>query len=259
MSTYGLALGYEDLNDHTELRLDALMALLAGKSDITGANRRRARDKGRPLASASALNRLELSRPEKASGDRYKRIPADGSAMDGLFVDLFPEAHKAAPAEVVLDLDATDDPLHGKQEGKFFHGHYRCYCYLPLYVFCGEHLLLARLRTSDQDASAGTIREMAPIVARIREAWPKTRIVLRGDSGFCRDRIMASRPSQTSNENRSTTRRPERGTIPTPQLWHLTSTPWAECARRPPKRSVASLCNASMRRFQPGKHTPPSI
>lgn len=188
---YGLALGYEDLNDHNQLRLDAFMALLVGKSDITGADRRRVRDKGRPLASASGLNRLELSVPEEASEDRYKRIPADSAALDHLFVDLFLEAHEEAPAEIVLDLDATDDPLHGTQEGRFFHGYYRCYCYMPLYAFCGEHLLLARLRRSDQDASAGTVRELAPIVARIREVWPDTRIVLRGDSGFCRERIMA--------------------------------------------------------------------
>lgn len=188
---YGLALGYEDLNDHNQLRLDAFMALLVGKSDITGEDRRRSRDKGRPLASASGLNRLELSLPEEAQGSRYKRIPADTAALDGLLVELFLEAYGEAPAEIVLDLDATDDPLHGEQEGRFFHGYYRCYCYMPLYVFCGEHLLLARLRRSDQDASAGTVRELAPIVARIREAWPDTRIVLRGDSGFCRERIMA--------------------------------------------------------------------
>lgn len=188
---YGLALGYEDLNDHNQLRLDAFMALLVGKSDITGEDRRRARDKGRPLASASGLNRLELSLPEEARGSRYKRIPADTAALDGLLVDLFLEAHGEAPAEIVLDLDATDDPLHGEQEGRFFHGYYRCYCYMPLYAFCGEHLLLARLRRSDQDASVGTVRELAPIVARFREAWPDTRIVLRGDSGFCRERIMA--------------------------------------------------------------------
>ena len=188
---YGLALGYEDLNDHNQLRLDSLMALLVGKSDITGGDRRRARDKGRPLASASGLNRLELSLPEEARGSRYKRTPADGAALDRLLVDLFLEAFEEAPAEIVLDLDATDDPLHGTQEGRFFHGYYRCYCYMPLYAFCGDHLLLARLRRSDQDASAGTVRELTPIVARIREAWPDTRIVLRGDSGFCRERIMA--------------------------------------------------------------------
>ena len=188
---YGLALGYEDLNDHNQLRLDALMALLVGKSDIVGADRRRERDKGRPLASASSLNRLELSRPDKASGHRYKRIPADVASLDRLLVELFLEAYEEAPEEIVLDLDATDDPLHGDQEGRFFHGYYRCYCYMPLYAFCGEHLLLARLRQSDQDGSAGTVRELTPIVARIREAWPDTRIILRGDSGFCRERIMA--------------------------------------------------------------------
>ena len=188
---YGLALGYEDLNDHNELRSDSALALLVGKSDITGMSRRRERDRGRPLASASALNRLELSRWDRAEVDRYRKIAADWGKLDRLLTDVFLEAHDQAPEEIWLDVDATDDPLHGDQEGRFYHGYYRSHCYLPLYVFCGEHLLLSRLRTSDRDGSAGTVGEMTAIVARIRAVWPETRIVVRGDSGFCREEIMA--------------------------------------------------------------------
>ena len=188
---YGVALGYEDLNDHDQLRRSSLMSLLVGKSDITGGDRRRRRDKGNPLASPSGLNRLELSRPERARSDRYKRIAANHEALDRLLVDLFLESHDRAPAEIVLDIDATDDPLHGAQEGRFFHGYYRSHCYLPLYLFCGEHLLLARLRTSDRDASDGAVAELSRIVPQIRAAWPETRIILRGDSGFAREEIMA--------------------------------------------------------------------
>ncbi len=146
---YGLALGYEDLNDHNQLPSDSALALLVGKSDIAGMDRRRSRDKGGPLASASALNRLELSRWDKAESDRYRRIAADWGKLDGLLTEVFLEAHEEAPGEIWLDVDATDDPLHGAQEGRFFHGYYKSYCYLPLYVFCGEHLLASRLRTSD--------------------------------------------------------------------------------------------------------------
>jgi len=187
---YGLALGYEDLNDHHRIRDDATLALLVGKRDLTGEDRVRLRDKGHPLASASGLNRLELSVPETAATDRYKRIAAETKRMDALFTSLFLEAREEVPEEIVLDIDATDDPLHGTQEGRFFNGYYRSCCYLPLYIFCGKHLLLARLRTSDRDAADGTVRELAPIIERIRSAWPETRIILRGDSGFCRDRIM---------------------------------------------------------------------
>ena len=188
---YGIALGYEDLNDHGELRSDALLSLLAGKGDVTGERRKRRRDRGHALASASTLNRMELGEPRRASRDRYKRIVADPEGLDGLLVDLFVESHAQAPREIWLDLDATDDPLHGRQEGRFFHGYYGCYCYLPLYIFCGEHLLCARLRPSNRDASAGSIEELSRIVERIRRHWPKTRIHIRGDSGFCRESIMA--------------------------------------------------------------------
>lgn len=188
---YGLALGYEDLNDHDVLRADSVLALLVGKRDLTGEARERERDRGYPLAGSSTLNRLELTTPQSAAGDRYKRIAADASELDRLLVDLFLESYEKAPREIWLDLDATDDPLHGHQEGRFFHGYYRCYCYLPLYIFCGEHLLCARLRPSNQDGAAGSVDELKRIVAQIRARWPKTRIVIRGDSGFCRDAIMS--------------------------------------------------------------------
>ncbi len=187
---YGLALGYEDLNDHDVLRGDSLLATLVGKTDVTGQQRVRDQDKGCPLASSSTLNRLELSEPDTAAASRYKRIGADPEALDRLLVDIFMESYKRRPREIWLDLDATDDPLHGHQEGRFFHGYYGCYCYLPLYIFCGGHLLCARLRRSKQDAAAGSLEEISRIVGQIRERWPKTRIIIRGDSGFCREAIM---------------------------------------------------------------------
>ena len=178
---YGLALGYEDLNDHEELRKDPLLAVLVEKSDPL-------QD---VLAGKSTLNRLELT-PETANAKaRYKKIVADHAAIDRLFVDLFLAAHRQAPQQILLDLDATDDPVHGNQEGRFFHGYYGHYCYLPLYIFCGEFLLCARLRPSNIDASAGSLEELQRIVKQIREAWPNVRMVVRGDSGFCRQELMA--------------------------------------------------------------------
>ena len=188
---YALALGYEDLNDRDELRRDALLSLAAGKVDPTGAGRVRERDRGAALASSSTLNRLELGDPETAAAHRYKRIVAQPEALDDLLVGLFMESHAKAPREIWLDLDATDDPLHGAQEGRFYHGYYHCYCYLPLYIFCGGHLLCARLRPSDRDAAAGATEELERIVGQLRRHWPRTRIVIRGDSGFCRDAIMS--------------------------------------------------------------------
>jgi len=177
----GIAMGYEDLIDHDELRHDPVLAVVAGKLKAR-------RPDCAPLAGKSTLNRLELSRAEPT---RYHKIAHDAAAIESLFVDLFLEAHKAAPKQIVLDLDATDDPLHGAQEGRFFHGYYDCYCYLPLYVFCGRHLLAARLRRSNIDASAGAEEEMESIVSQIRQRWPRVKIVLRADSGFAREALMA--------------------------------------------------------------------
>ena len=177
---FGIALGYEDLNDHETLRHDPLMAVLAGKLKSRRAD-------CAAVAGKSTLNRLELSKPEPS---RYHKISYDAAAMDKLFVDLFLEAHRTAPREITLDLDATDDPLHGEQEGRFFHGYYDEFCYLPLYVFCGRHLLLARQRRANVAGSDGAVEEMARIIARIRRKWRWVRIILRGDSGFANDPLM---------------------------------------------------------------------
>lgn len=187
---FGLALGYEDLNDHDRLRHDPLMALLSGKADPLGAGRYRARDLGKALAGKSTLNRLELSPAGADASARYKKIVMDEEKIDALLVDLFLQAHPRPPEQIILDLDATDDPIHGEQEGRFFHGYFGGYCYLPLYIFCGEFLLCARLRPSNIDASAGAKEEVERIVEKIRAAWPATKIVLRADSGFCREAIM---------------------------------------------------------------------
>lgn len=187
---YGLALGYEDLNDHDQLRLDPLLATLVGKRDPTGEDRTRDRDRGKPLAGKSTLNRLELT-PVRADGrSRYKKITADTKAMERLFVEYFLQAHPQPPERIVLDFDATDDPVHGDQLGRFFHGYYGDYCYLPLYVFCGDELLGAWLRPADIDGAAGAVKKLAAIVQRLREAWPNAKIVVRGDSGFCREPLM---------------------------------------------------------------------
>ena len=177
---YGLALGYEDLNDHEELRNDPLLAVLIEKADPSS----------QVLAGKSTLNRLELTKETASRKERYKKIVLDHGAVDRLLVQVFLEAHQEAPQEIILDLDATDDPLHGKQEGRFFHGYYGHYCYLPLYIFCGEFLLCARLRPSNIDAPAGSVEELRRIVAQIRSAWPEVRMVVRGDSGFCREELM---------------------------------------------------------------------
>jgi hypothetical protein len=178
---YGLALGYEDLNDHEELRNDPLLAVLVEKAD----------PRQDALAGKSTLNRLELTRETARRKERYKKIVLDHGAVDRLLVQVLLEAHREAPQEIILDLDATDDPLHGKPEGRFFHGYYGHYCYLPLYIFCGEFLLGARLRPSNIDAAAGSVEELKRIVAQIRSVWSRVRIVVRGDSGFCREELMA--------------------------------------------------------------------
>jgi hypothetical protein len=174
---YGLALGYEDLGDHDQLREDPLLSVLSGKARV-GAE---------PLAGKSTLNRLELG---GETPSRYKKIRYRPEALDDLLIQVFLEAHAEAPQQIVLDLDTTDLPLEGHQEGRFFHGYYDCYCYLPLYIFAGEHLLCARLRTADQDAAAGSTGEVERIVGRIRAAWPEVRIIVRADSGFCREELL---------------------------------------------------------------------
>jgi Transposase DDE domain group 1 len=187
---YGLALGYEDLNDHDQLRRDPMLAVLAEKKDPTGESRVRERDQGKALAGKSTLNRLELTKAEVSESERYKKIVMNPEAVDRLLVKVFLESYAEAPAEIVLDLDATDDPLYGKQEGRFFHGYYGNYGYLPLYLFCGDALLGARLRPANIDASAGCVEEVERIVKQIREAWPEVKITIRGDSGFCREELM---------------------------------------------------------------------
>jgi hypothetical protein len=179
---FGTALGYEDLNDHEQLRHDPVWHTLLGKLSP------KRRSDCAALAGKSTLNRLELHSPKSA--DRYHKIRPDGEAIEALWVELFLEAHPRAPARIVLDLDATDDPLHGQQEGRFFHGYYGGYCYLPLYIFCGEHLLCAKLRRANLDGAAGATEEVERIVAQIRSRWPETQVILRADSGFCREELL---------------------------------------------------------------------
>jgi hypothetical protein len=178
---FGIALGYEDLNDHDDLRHDPMMAVLAGKLVAR-------REDCAAVAGKSTLNRLELS---LLTSTRYHKISHNPVAIRNLLVDLFLEAHERPPRQIILDLDATDDPLHGEQEGRFYHGYYDCYCYLPLYVFCGRNLLVAKLQYADQDPAAGALEEVRRVIARIRACWPRTRILLRADSGFAREDLMA--------------------------------------------------------------------
>jgi hypothetical protein len=181
---FGIALGYEDLNDHEDLRHDPLMAVLAGKREPDP-------KEGVALAGKSTLNRLELTPVGADKRSRYKKIVARHGDMEDFFVNAFLQIHSTPRKRIVLDLDATDDPLHGHQLGRFFHGYYKSYCYLPLYIFCGSHLLAAKLRPSDIDAAAGTVKQLDRIVKQIRAEWPDVQIVIRGDSGFCRDNIMS--------------------------------------------------------------------
>jgi len=218
---YGLALGYEDLNDHDELRRDPMLAVILGKDGPQGPRRRRVRDRGKAWAGKSTLNRLELTladfdpdhpwptspvpgggenqgeeTPAQVPPRQYKKMVMDPASLERLLVDVFLEAHAEAPQRIILDLDATDDPLHGNQEGRFFHGYYKGYCYLPLYIFCGEHLSRARLQMANLDASADSVPEVARIVAHIRAYWPAVQMVLRADSGFCGEALMAWGESQ---------------------------------------------------------------
>ena len=178
---FAIALGYEDVNDHDELRRDPVLGTVLGRLEAR-------HSRCAPLAGKSTLNRLEHA---PAGDHRYRRIGHDPAAIEALFVDLFLAAHDRPPTRLVLDLDATDDPIHGHQEGRFFHGYYDCYCYLPLYIFCGDHLLAAKLRRADIDASAGAVEEVARIVTHIRQRWPRVKILLRADSGFAREALMA--------------------------------------------------------------------
>ena len=178
----GLALGYEDVNDHDALRFDPVLGLFSERLEAK-------RKDCAPLAGKSTVNRLEHA--PAGHGDRYHKIGHDAKALEDVFVDVFVDAHAKAPRQIVIDLDATDDPLHGHQEGRFFHGYYDCYCYLPLYIFSGPHLLAAKLRRSNIDAAAGAKEEVARIVAHIRRRWPRVRILLRADSGFAREDLMA--------------------------------------------------------------------
>lgn len=221
----GIALGYEDLSNHDQLRHDPIMAVLAGKLTAT-------RSDCAPVACKSTLNRLEFSRPEPT---RYARIAADTTAIEALLVDLSLDAHDAPPEEIILDLDVTDHPLHGDQEGRFFLGYYDSYCYLQLYIFCDRHLLVARLRQANVDAAAGAREDVARLVARIRARWPKTRIILRADSGFCRDDLMTWA---------------EANDLATSSAWRATNAWWRRLAlncnrhgprpRQPPSRRVGS-------------------
>jgi hypothetical protein len=188
---YGLALGYEDLNDHDTLCTDPLLASLCGKADPTGQDRLRRQDQGKALAGKSTLNRLELTPGDADANARYKKIVADPQALEDYFIDEYVRSRTKDTTAVVLDLDATDDPLHGQQEGRFFHGYYGDYCYLPLYIFDGDWPVLAWLRTSDRDASDGALEKVKKIVTALRKRFPRVHIRLRGDSAFCRDALMS--------------------------------------------------------------------
>lgn len=186
---YAIALGYEDVNDHDELRYDPLLATLVGKHEPLGNGRKHKRDRGKPLAGKSSINRLELC-TQNPGKNRYKKFSVDAERVDRFFVDVFLQSFTEAPEEVILDLDATDDRVHGNQEGRFYHGYYGHYCYLPLYIFCDDFLLCARLRPANIDAAQGAEDELARIVTPLRAAWPEVRIIVRGDSGFCRESLM---------------------------------------------------------------------
>jgi hypothetical protein len=188
---YGLCLGYEDLNDHDQLRADPMLAVAVDKADPLGETRRQATDRGKALAGKCTLNRLELTEARVDDQERYKKIAMDADRIDRWMVDAFLSAYESAPEEIVLDLDATDDVIHGHQEGRFFHGYYGNYCYLPLYIFSGEHLLCARLRRSNIDAADGAVDELTRIVGQIRQSWPTVSIIIRADSGFCRDELLS--------------------------------------------------------------------
>jgi hypothetical protein len=187
---FALCLGYEDLNDHDQLRHDPLLAVLVGKTDPLGEQRMRLADRGKALAGKSTLNRLELTAVGADAGSRYKKVVAHMSRIEDYLVEMYIRQQATPPARIVLDLDATDDPLHGNQLGGFFHAYYGHYCFMPLYIFAGDHPLCARLRPSNIDGCSGALKQVQRIVARLRQEWPAVKIVLRADSGFCRDHLM---------------------------------------------------------------------
>src|SRR3954454_23645918 len=188
---YGLTLGYEDLNDHDQLRQDPLLAVLVGKADPSGQDRLRKQDRGKALAGKSTLNRLELTPAEASAQARYKKVVVEEEAVAEFFGKVFLRAHQSVPERIILEFDATDDPIHGEQEGRFFHGYYGEYCYLPLYVFCQGYVLCAKLRPSNIDACEGAVEQLERIVGQIRQAWPTVKIVVRADSGFAREALMS--------------------------------------------------------------------
>jgi hypothetical protein len=214
---YGLALGYEDLNDHEQLRHDPLFGMLAGKADVEES----------PLAGKSTLNRLELS---DGTANRYKKITFWKDGIDELLVKVFVESYASAPEEIILDVDATDLPLHGEQEGRFFHGYYDSYCYLPLYIFCEDQLLCARLRQSNSDAAAGSLAEIQRIVGQIRAAWPEVKIMVRGDSGFCRNELMSWCEAHRVDYVFGLARNQRLRRIIGPQMWQATQQ-WGETGK----------------------------
>jgi hypothetical protein len=185
-----LAQGDEDLNDHDTLRDDSVLALAVGKPDLTGVQRLRVRDRGHALAGKSMLNRLELTPAKLAQPERYTKIVYNAAAVAALFIEDFIRAHPGPPKELTLDLDATGDRLHGQQEGRFFHGYYGCYCYLPWSIFCGDYLLCAKLHTANHEGAAGALAEVERIVGQLRAGWPEVSITLRADSGFARAELM---------------------------------------------------------------------
>jgi hypothetical protein len=188
---FGIALGYEDLNDHDLLRKDPLLAAVCGKKDVLGENRKREEDRGNALAGKSTLNRMELTKADASRDERYKKIAGDETAIENYFIEEWVNSLPENSREVILDPDATDDIIHGNQEGRFFHGYYGNYCYLPLYIFCGNWPIVAKLRTSDIDGSAGTLEEIQKIIQRLRMRFPDIRIIIRADSGFCRDALLS--------------------------------------------------------------------
>ncbi len=188
---YGLALGYEDLNDHDELSRDPLLATLVGKSDPSGVRRRHRKDKGLPLASASTLGRIERTRESASKDSRYEKVVCDFDALRDVFTQVFIERFDEEPVYLILDLDPSDITLHGQQEQRFYHGYYGNYCYLPMYLFCGEYPLAVKLRPSDIDGAKGAAEMLAPVVEQLRSAWPDVAILIRGDSGFAREKLMS--------------------------------------------------------------------